>query len=275
MRLPASIPSPSQGVWHLGPFPLRAYAFCILAGVVVAAVYAQRRWESVGGGPGQVADMAAWGVPMGVVGGRIYHVITSPDAYFGKGGHLEDIPKVWEGGLGIWGGVLLGAGTGIWVCRRRGWDWRLMMLACAPAIPIAQAIGRLGNYFNQELFGGPTSLPWGLEIDVSHRPADTATQGTYHPTFLYELLWDLGVAGVVAWAATRYRLRGPQAMALYVLLYCTGRLWIEALRVDSAHLILGLRLNVWTSVVGILGSAAFLLLTRRRARAPHPVPVDA
>jgi prolipoprotein diacylglyceryl transferase len=266
MAGPSYLPSPSEGVWHVGALPIRAYALCILAGVVVAVYLAQRRWAGIGGAPGSVADLAAVGVPMGVVGGRIYHVITSPQRYVD---HPEDIPKVWEGGLGIWGGVLLGVLAGVWFCRRRGWSWRGMMWACAPAIPVAQAIGRLGNWFNQELFGSPTTLPWGLRIDAAHRTDPRFA--TYHPTFLYELLWDLAVAALLIYVGRRWIKDGPRLVALYVATYSLGRLWIEALRVDDANLILGLRLNIWTSLAAIAAGTVFLLRTRERSSDDVPV----
>jgi len=257
----ASIPSPDQGVWHIGPVPIRAYALCILLGVVAAVVIGERRWVARGGRPGTVTDVAALAVPLGIVGGRIYHVLTSPQAYFGEGGDPVAALYVWRGGLGIWGAIALG-GVGAWIaCRRRGIPLPPFADAVAPGVAVAQAIGRLGNYFNQELFGRPTDLPWGLEIDPD-RPGTVAGQDTYHPTFLYELLWNLGVAGLVVWADRRYRLGRGRAFALYVAAYCAGRFWIEALRIDEANRILGLRLNLWTSVLVFLGALAWFLTHR-------------
>jgi prolipoprotein diacylglyceryl transferase len=261
---PFSIPSPSEGVWHLGPVPLRAYALCIIAGIVVAVWLGERRWVARGGRPGDVTEIATWMVPFGIVGGRIYHVITSPDAYFGAGGHPLNALYIWRGGLGIWGAVALG-GVGAWIgCRRRGIPLPAFADALAPGIALAQAIGRLGNYFNQELFGRPTDLPWALAIDAAHRPAGYADQATYHPTFLYELLWDVGVAALVIWADRRFRLGHGRAFALYVAAYTVGRGWIEALRIDVAHHILGLRLNDWTSLVVFVGSVGYIVVSARR-----------
>jgi prolipoprotein diacylglyceryl transferase len=260
----ASIPSPPRGVWHLGPFPLRAYALCIIAGVIVAIWLGERRWVARGGRPGTVGEIAVWMVPFGIVGGRIYHVITSPAAYFGQDGQPLHALYVWEGGLGIWGAITLG-GVGAWIgCRRRGISLPPFADALAPGIVIAQAIGRFGNYFNQELYGRPTSLPWGLEIDPAHRPANLADQATYHPTFLYEAGWDLGVAGLVIWADRRFKLGHGRAFALYVAAYTVGRGWIEALRIDDANHVFGLRLNDWTSIVLFVGAVTYLVVSSRR-----------
>ena len=261
--LPFSIPSPAQGVWHLGPVPLRAYALCIIAGIVVAVWLGERRWVARGGRTGDVTEIATWMVPFGIIGGRIYHVITSPQAYFGEGGHPVRALYIWQGGLGIWGAITLG-GVGAWIgCRRRGIPLPPFADALAPGIALAQAVGRLGNYFNQELFGRATSLPWGLEIDPEHRPAGLEGQATYHPTFLYEALWDVGVAGLVIWADRRFKLGHGRAFALYVASYTVGRAWIEALRVDPANRLLGLRLNDWTALVVFLGAVTYFVVSAR------------
>ena len=260
----AALPSPSQGVWYLGPLPLRAYAFAIIAGIVVALVVGERRWIARGGAPGTVADVAMWAVPFGIVGGRLYHLVTSPQAYFGAGGDPWKALRIWEGGLGIWGAVALGA-VGAWIgCRRAGVPLPVFADAVAPGVALAQAIGRFGNWFNQELFGRPTTLPWGLEISPANRPAGYEQFATFHPTFLYESLWDVGVALLVVWADRRFRLRHGRAFALYVAAYTVGRVWIEALRIDDANHILGLRLNIWTSIVVFVAAAAYLGLSSRR-----------
>jgi prolipoprotein diacylglyceryl transferase len=262
----ASIPSPATGVWHLGPFPVRAYALCIIAGVVLAVWLGERRWVARGGRPGDVTEIATWMVPFGIIGGRIYHVITSPQAYFGDGGHPIRALYIWQGGLGIWGAVTLG-GVGAWIgCRRRGIALPPFADALGPGIALAQAVGRFGNYFNQELFGRATGLPWGLQIDPAHRPAGLEDQATYHPTFLYEAIWDVGVAGLVIWADRRFRLGHGRAFALYVATYALGRAWIEALRVDPANRLLGLRLNDWTALVVFLGAVTYFVVSARR----HP-----
>ena len=251
----ASIPSPGQSVWFIGPFPLRAYAMCILAGIVVAIWIAQRRLTDRGGKPGQVLDVALWAVPFGIVGGRLYHLISSPAAYFGDGGHPLNAFKIWEGGLGIWGAVALGS-VGAWIgCRRHGVPFLDFVDAAAPGLAVAQAMGRWGNYFNQELFGGPTTLPWGLEISPANRPAGYEQFATFHPTFLYESLWCLLIALVLVLADRRFSFARGQIFALYGMLYTLGRGLIEMLRTDQANYVLGLRLNVWTSVIVFAGSA--------------------
>jgi prolipoprotein diacylglyceryl transferase len=264
----ASIPSPSQGVVHLGPLPLRGYALMIILGVVVAVWLGERRWAARGGIPGTVVDIAVWAVPFGLIGGRLYHVITDNQLYFGSGRHPIDALKVWNGGLGIWGAIAGGALGAYLGCRRRGVSLRTFADAAAPGIALAQAIGRWGNWFNQELYGRPTKLPWAVEIDPAHRPLNTPDLGTYHPTFLYESLWCIGVAVLVIWAEKRFRLAYGRTFALYVAAYTVGRAWIEWLRVDSAHHILGLRLNDWTSLIVFLGAVAYLYLHRARTEVP-------
>jgi prolipoprotein diacylglyceryl transferase len=257
----AYIPSPSQGVWHLGPIPVRAYALCIIVGIVVAVWVGERRWVARGGQPGTVMDVAIWAVIFGLIGGRLYHVLSDPELYFGAGRHPVDALKVWKGGLGIWGAISLG-GVGAWIgCRRAGVALPPFADSVAPGIALAQAIGRWGNYFNQELFGKPTTLPWGVKIDPGHE-GTVAGAAAYHPTFLYESLWDLGVAGLLVWADRRFTLGRGRVFALYAMAYTAGRLWIETLRVDHANTILGLRLNIWTSIVVFLGALAYFILRR-------------
>jgi prolipoprotein diacylglyceryl transferase len=258
----AYLPSPPTGVVHIGPFPLRAYALCIIAGVVAAVVIGDRRWVARGGTKGAVADVAGIAVPIGLLGARAYHVVTSPSKY------LDDpvaALRVWEGGLGVPGGIAVGVLAAYVVCRRRGYSPGAMADACAPGVPVAQAIGRFGNWFNQELFGRPTTLPWGLEIDPD-KPDAVPGAEAYHPTFLYESLWCLGVALVVVWADRRWRLGGGRAFALYAALYAVGRGWIEALRIDDASTFLGLRLNDYVMAAVLVGAVAFLVARRRVAR---------
>ncbi|MEU8353009.1 MULTISPECIES: prolipoprotein diacylglyceryl transferase [unclassified Streptomyces] len=257
----AYIPSPSTGVIELGPVPLRGYAFCILIGVFVAVWLGGRRWIARGGLPGTVADIAVWAVPFGLVGGRLYHVCTTYEPYFGENGDWVDAFKIWEGGLGIWGAIALGA-VGAWIgARRRGVPLPAYADAVAPGIAFAQAIGRWGNWFNQELYGKATDLPWALKIDAEHT-AD-GLPGTFHPTFLYESLWCVGVALLVIWADRRFKLGHGRAFALYVAAYTVGRGWIEYMRIDEAHHILGLRLNVWTSILVFLAAVAYLIVSAR------------
>jgi prolipoprotein diacylglyceryl transferase len=266
MTVLATLPSPTQGVWELGPLPIRAYALCIVAGIVAAVLITERRWVARGGAAGDVLDIAVWAVPFGIIGGRLYHVISSPRPYFGEGGDPMRAFAIWEGGLGIWGAISLG-GVGAWIaCRRRGIPLPAFADALAPGLLVAQAIGRLGNWFNNELYGGPTDLPWALTIyewsggralvDTTGEPV---VAGTFHPTFLYELLWNLAAAAFVVWADRRFRLGHGRAFALYVASYCAGRLWIELLRTDPAETFFGVRLNVFTSiVVGLLAVAYFV-----------------
>ncbi|MET9405912.1 prolipoprotein diacylglyceryl transferase [Streptomyces sp. NPDC002935] len=256
----AYIPSPSHGVLHLGPIPLRGYAFCIIIGVFVAVWLGNKRWIARGGRTGTVADIAVWAVPFGLVGGRLYHVITDYQLYFSEGRDWVDAFKIWEGGLGIWGAIALG-GLGAWIgCRRRGIPLPAWADALAPGIAFAQAIGRWGNWFNQELYGRATDLPWALHITSS---TDGRVPGYYHPTFLYESLWCVGVGFLVIWADRRFKLGHGRAFALYVAAYCVGRGWIEYMRVDDAHHILGLRLNDWTAMVVFLLAVLYMVLSSR------------
>jgi len=263
-----SIPSPSQGTWDLGPFPVRAYALCIIAGVIVAIWIAEKRWVARGGKQGQVSDLALWMVPFGLVGGRLYHVITDSHLYFSEGREPITALYVWRGGLGIWGAIAMGA-LGLFIgARRMGIRIAPVADAIAPAVLIGQAFGRFGNYFNQELFGRPTDLPWALEIDPVHRPSGYLAESTFHPTFLYESLWCLAAFALIIWVDKRFRLGHGRVVALYVMLYTMGRGWIEMLRIDDVQLnnVLGLRLNVWTSIVLFAAAATFFIISSRR----HP-----
>jgi prolipoprotein diacylglyceryl transferase len=257
----AYIPSPSRGVLYLGPIPLRGYAFCIIIGVFVAVWLGNKRWIARGGRAGTVADIAVWAVPFGLIGGRLYHVITDYELYFSEGRDWVDAFKVWEGGLGIWGAIALGA-VGAWIgCRRRGIPLPAYADAIAPGIAFAQAIGRWGNWFNQELYGKATDVPWALKITSS---ADGRVPGTYHPTFLYESLWCIGVALLVIWADRRFKLGHGRAFALYVAAYCVGRFWVEYMRVDDAHHILGLRLNNWTALIVFLLAVTYIVVSAKK-----------
>ena len=267
----AYLPSPSTGVWQVGPFPLRAYALAILLGVVAAVVIGERRWVARGGTKGVVTDVATIAVPFGIVGARIYHVVTSPAAY------LDDPVSalyVWQGGLGIPGGIAGGFLAAYVMCRRRGLSKSAFADSVAPGIAVAQAIGRLGNWFNSELFGRPTTLPWGLEIDPDN-PDAVPGAVAYHPTFLYELLWNLGVAGLVIWADRRWKLGGGRVFALYLAAYAVGRFWIEALRIDDANTLFGLRLNEYMAAVVFVGAVAYLRLRRKVGRESQVEPAKA
>jgi prolipoprotein diacylglyceryl transferase len=282
----AYIPSPDRGVWMLGPIPIRAYAICIIIGIIVAVMWSERRFVARGGEPGTVTDVAVFAVPFGLVGGRLYHVATDWETYFGPGGDPVGALKIWQGGLGIWGAVALGA-VGAWIgCRRRGVPLPFFADAVAPGIVVAQAIGRLGNYFNQELYGGPTTLPWGLEIYNRVDPATGAPDSLggvaldhtpieiVHPTFLYELLWNLVVAAFVVWADRRFRLGHGRAFATYVAGYTLGRFFIEMARTDPATRVFGdIRINVVVAAVVFVGALLYIVLVRK-PREVMPVPAD-
>ncbi|MEU8227813.1 prolipoprotein diacylglyceryl transferase [Kribbella sp. NPDC048915] len=263
--IPASIPSPSQGVWHLGPLPIRAYALCILAGIFAGYWLGRRRWVARGGSAPVLADIMFWAIPFGLVGARIYHVITDAELYFGAGKHPIDALKIWHGGLGIWGAVGFGA-LGAWIaCRRAKVPFLAVADVMAPGIALAQIFGRFGNYFNQELFGKPTDKPWGLEIAPDHRPEGYQNFATFHPTFLYEAIWNLGVVALILIVDRRFKLGHGRAFFLYVAAYTAGRAWIENLRIDTVNHIFGLRLNVWTSLIlFVLAVAAFIISAKRR-----------
>ena len=270
---PAALPSPTVGVLELGPLTIHAYALCILAGIAAAIWIGDRRLRDRGGEPGVVLDVAMWAVPFGIVGGRIYHVITTPQPYFGEGGHPIDALKIWEGGLGIWGAVALGA-VGAWIgCRQLRVSFLTFADAVVPGILVAQAIGRWGNWFNNEIYGPATDLPWGLEIHrwdgaTGRAAVDAAgapvVLGTFHPTFLYESLFLLVLAVALLVLDRRLRLAPGQVMALYIAGYPVGRFFIELLRTDAANTILGLRVNIWTSLaVFVLGVVLYIVLGRR------------
>lgn len=279
----AYLPSPPRGVWYVGPFPLRAYALCIIAGIIIAIWWGERRWRERGGQPGAVLDVAMFAVPFGLVGGRLYHVATDWQKYFGDGGHPLNALKVWEGGLGIWGAVLLG-GIGAWIgCRIYRIPLPAFGDAIAPPILLAQAIGRLGNYFNQELYGRRTDVPWGLEIylrfdshgqlDMMNGTSTGVVDKIVQPTFLYELIWNvLGVLALV-WLDKRYRIGHGRLFALYVAIYTFGRFWVELLRDDEATHIFGIRINSYTSALVFLCAIAyFLLATKGRETAEQLQP---
>ena len=268
--LPLSIPSPSEGTWYVGPLPLRGYALSIIAGIVAAIWIGERRWVARGGRAGDIQDLAIWAVPFGLVGARAYHVATDASRYFGEDGNPWQALYVWKGGLGIWGGIALGAVGVVIGAKLKGIRLLPVLDAMAPGVLVAQALGRWGNWFNQELYGRPTDLPWGLEIDPANWPPGRSFEPgtTFHPTFLYESLWGLAAFAVLVWADRRFRLGHGQVLAAYVALYTLGRGWIETLRIDDVELsdVGGLRFNVWTSIVLFVAAVAFLAWSRRR----HP-----
>jgi prolipoprotein diacylglyceryl transferase len=277
----AYFPSPPRGVWHLGPVPIRAYALFIIIGIVAALLIGDRRWEARGGERGVIYDIALWAVPFGLIGGRLYHLATDWRTYFGEGGAGPAAAlRIWDGGLGIWGAVALG-GVGAWIaCRRRGIPLPAFGDAIAPGIVLAQAIGRLGNYFNQELFGHETTMPWGLEIFYRRDPAgfvdvhslDGVSTGqlamVVQPTFLYELLWNLVVFAVLIYLDRRFTIGHGRLFALYVAGYCIGRFCIELLRDDAATHIAGIRINSFTSTFVFIGAVVYLILAPKGREDP-------
>jgi prolipoprotein diacylglyceryl transferase len=270
----AYIPSPSRSSFSVGPLVIHYYALMYLVGIAIAILMTRRRWQTVGGDPDLVGEVALWSVPAGIIGGRIYFDITTP----------MDIPHVWygvfavwDGGLGIWGGIALAAVVGLWRIRRAGANGALFMDAVAPALLVAQGIGRIGNYFNKELFGGPTSLPWGLEIPYQYRlaggiPVQDLNAKAFQPTFLYELIFDFALAGALIWLGHHRKIKPPGLFALYVFGYSAYRIFEESLRVDSSKYFFGLRLNTYVaSVLAIVGAIWFYRTQRR----PDPVAADA
>jgi prolipoprotein diacylglyceryl transferase len=277
----AYFPSPPQGVWHLGPIPLRAYALFIILGIIAALLIGDRRWAARGGERGVIYDIALWAVPFGLIGGRLYHLATDWRTYFGEGGAGPIAAlRIWDGGLGIWGAVALG-GVGAWIaCRRRGIPLPAFGDAIAPGIVLAQAVGRIGNYFNQELFGRETTMPWGLEIFYRRDPAgfvdvhslDGVSTGqlamVVQPTFLYELLWNLLVFVILIFLDRRYTIGHGRLFAAYVALYCVGRFCVELLRDDTATHIAGIRVNSFTSTFVFIGAVVYLILAPKGREDP-------
>jgi prolipoprotein diacylglyceryl transferase len=281
--VPASIPSPDWSGFDIplpwGTLRIHAYALCILAGIIAGLWLTSVRWARRGAPEGSVWDVVIWAIPFGIIGGRLYHVVSSPDQYFGPGfdgtGDLWLIPQIQRGGLGIWGAVVLGV-LGAWIgCRRAGVKLTSFLDAAAPGLLLAQAIGRWGNYFNQELFGGPTTLPWGLQIDADNPnfPAGTPADTLFHPTFLYESLWN--IAGVLILLALdrRFHFRRARLFWLYAMYYTLGRVWIEAMRIDEAEQInlfgITTRLNVWTSIFVFVAALIVFVLLGLKGR-PEP-----
>lgn len=269
LTLLASIPSPSSDAIHLGPLQLRAYGLMIALGVVAAVWLGGRRFEEKGiGTRDDVSYIALWGVPAGIIGARLYHVVTDWQRFQD---HPLDAVKIWEGGLGIWGGIALGTLAGVWAAKRRGIPILPGMDALAPAIALAQSIGRWGNWWNQELFGRPTDLPWGLEISPDRRPAGYEQDATFHPAFLYESLWNLALCFFLVWLDRRKVLRPGRIFVAYVAGYTFMRFWIERIRIDPANTIAGFRVNEWVSGLLFLASTTFLVVDVVRHRG-EPVP---
>jgi prolipoprotein diacylglyceryl transferase len=264
----ASIPSPSSSTIDVGPLSIHFYGLTLLVAIAAAVVVTGIRWTRRGGDWDLIFRCAVWGVAAGIVGARLYHVITSwdelPDEWWGPF-------AIWKGGLGVWGGIALGTIVGVVVAKRSGADVAKLMDCTAPGLLVAQGIGRLGNWWNQELFGKPTDLPWGLEIDPENRPIEYIDRETFHPTFAYEGLWCFGAAGLLLVVERRFRIRPGGLFALYVFLYSIGRVWIETLRVDPSHELAGVRLNVWVAAAAIVLSGAFFVWWQRTWNRREPV----
>ncbi|GBG38578.1 prolipoprotein diacylglyceryl transferase [Mycobacterium montefiorense] len=285
--LPTYFPSPPQGVWHLGPLPIRAYALFIITGIVVALMIGDRRWAARGGQRGVIYDIALWVVPFGLIGGRLYHLATDWRTYWGPGGAgLGAAVRIWDGGLGIWGAVALGL-LGAWIgCRRRGIPLPAFVDALAPGIILAQAIGRLGNYFNQELYGRETTLPWGLEIFYRRDPSgyidphslDGVSTGqlavVVQPTFLYELIWNVLVFIALIYIDRRFTIGHGRLFASYVAFYCVGRFWVELMRDDTATHIAGIRINTFTSTFVFIGAVVYIVLAPKGREDPERLRGD-
>jgi phosphatidylglycerol---prolipoprotein diacylglyceryl transferase len=269
-----SIPSPHTGVVQLGPLQLHMYGLTLLVAILACVWLTGRRWKAMGGEWDLVTRVAVWGVAFGVVGARAYHDVTSWNEV--PTPKWQGIFEVWRGGLGIWGGILCGAIAGAVVVRRAGYDVSRFLDAAAPGLLLAQGIGRLGNWWNQELYGGPTNLPWGLEISPAHRPLRYLDRATFHPTFLYEMIWDFVGVGMLLYVSKRFTIRPPALFSLYVAWYCFGRFFEELLRVDPSHHIAHLRLNAWVSIIVFCAATTYFILhqfggpptPRRRRKQP-------
>ncbi len=259
----AYIPSPPSNGFNIGPLFFHAYGIAYVVAVAVGIVIVRRRWRAVGGDPDLVYDVAKWGFPAGLVGGRIYFLITTPSQ---MPQHWWGPFAIWDGGMGIWGGVALGVGVAVWYMRKRlSWPQILLFINVAtPSLLVGQAIGRVGNYFNQELFGKPSTLPWALEISPAHRPPGYQRYATFQPTFLYEIIWDLALAGVLIWFDNRRKIRPPGVFPLYVAGYSAFRIFEEMLRIDYSQYILGMRLNFWVALIGTIAGLLWFLRTQFR-----------
>lgn len=269
----AYIPSPTISQFSIGPVTIHIYALCILMGIVLAVWITTTRWKKLGGNFDQVLDITLISVPAGIIGARLYHIITTPERFFGPDGDWAEMFRIWNGGLGIWGGVLFGALAAWAWCRHKHYPMALLADAIAPGLLVAQAVGRLGNWFNQELYGAPTTLPWGLKLNMegtaighSEQCYDGATcpSGTlFHPTFLYEMIWNLIGAAIIVYIGSKAmkKLKAGSLFAVYIMWYTLGRTWIESLRIDYAHEFLGVRINVWVSMaVFVLGAVSFIVV---------------
>ena len=263
-----AIPSPDVSFIELGPFRLHFYALFILTGIILALILTESRLRSRGAEAGVALDISLWAIPFGILGGRFFHVITHPNDYFFEGADLLAVFRIWEGGLAIYGALMFGALGAFIGARQSGLKFVSYLDAVAPGVLLAQAVGRWGNYFNNELFGLPTDLPWGLEISSNNPayPAGLPEGVLFHPTFLYESIWSLAGVALLLAADKRFNLRWGKMLGLYLVYYSIGRIWVEAIRIDPSEVLLGLRINIWSAIAGILVGLAILLLQSRR----HP-----
>jgi prolipoprotein diacylglyceryl transferase len=262
----SSIPSPDVSYLDLGPFRVHFYALFILTGIILAVLIAERRLKQRGAQGGVVLDIALWAVPFGIVGGRLFHVLTHLNDYVYPGADLMAIVRIWEGGLAIYGALALGV-VGAWLgARSSGVRFWSFVDAVAPGVLLAQAIGRWGNYFNNELFGTPTDLPWGLEIDSSNAayPVGLPEGVLFHPTFIYESLWSLAGVALLLLLDKKFELRWGKLFALYLVFYSIGRVWVESIRIDPSEYLLGLRINIWSAIAGIVIGLVIFFVQKRR-----------
>lgn len=268
MNFLVSIPSPEISYLDLGPVRIHFYALFILTGIALATFMADRTLTKRGAEKGVFLDIALWAVPAGILGGRFFHVITHPRDYFYEGADLLAIFRIWEGGLAIFGAITLGAVGAWWGARQAGIRFSAVADAVAPWVLVAQGIGRLGNYFNQELFGIPTTLPWGLEIPSTNPayPNGLPDGLTFHPTFLYEMLWNFAGAALILYLASKLQLQWGKVFGLYLVVYSLGRIWIESIRIDPSEVILGLRINIWSALIGVVIGIIIIWVQSRR----HP-----
>ena len=268
----ASIPSPSANGFHIGPLFLHAYGICYVFAVTAAILIGRRRWAKAGGDPDLCYEVALWGFPAGLIGGRIYFLITTPSQI---PDHWWGPFAIWDGGLGVWGGIACGVLAGWYIARKRlsKEDLPRFVDAGTPGLAVAQAIGRVGNYFNQELFGAPSSLPWALKISPSHRPPGYAHVATFEPTFLYEIIWNLSLAGFLIWLGNHRKIKPPGLLALYVAGYAGYRIFEETIRIDYSVHILGMRLNFWIATLVCLAGFAWFVWIQKRGKT-EPLPLD-
>ncbi len=270
----ASIPSPPVSSFQIGPLTIHYYALCIIAGIVVAVLLTNHRLTARGAEPWVVIDIALLAVPLGIIGARIFHVLTHPGFYFGPGADFWAVFRIWEGGIAIFGALIGGAIGAYLGCRWTGIRFWTFADALAPGLLLAQAFGRFGNWFNQELFGLPTNLPWGLEIDSDNIafPPGLEPGTLFHPTFLYEVIWNTMGVCVILWAGHRFRLQWGRTFALYLIWYGAGRIVWESIRIDPSEIYFGLRTNVWAAIAAVVVGLAIFFVQKRRHPGLEPSP---